>query len=263
MRVLIVVHGYPPTHIGGAELRAARTARGLADLGHDIAVLCIESVSSAKDDYDYNDRDEQGVLVRRISFRFGTGEVGFRQSYVNPQTGAALGQLIESWHPDVIHLFSGYLMGVCVVQTAQAYGLPIVVSLTDYWWLCHRINLVRTNGSRCDGPTPLACARCYHEMYRRFRLPSHVARPLADGLWSVVPHIQSLGQALGLHQQDERLQLTLAMLRRADRLISPSHALAEVYIEHGVDPAQIAIWRQGVNLTVCPLRKPSAPLSEP
>jgi glycosyltransferase involved in cell wall biosynthesis len=260
MRVLIVVHGHPPTHIGGAELRAARTARGLAVAGHASSVLCVESVAVPDRRYVYDDCHEQGVLVRRISFRFEDGMNGFRQSYANPQIGAALAQFIEEWHPDIIHLFSGYLMSGSVIQTARGYDLPIVVSLTDYWWLCHRINLVRTDGSRCDGPAPLDCTRCYQEMYRRFRLPAKASRPLADWFWSLVPYLPLLGQSLGLLEQAERLRTTLGTLHLADRLISPSQALAQAYVEHGIDPAQITVWRQGVSLRACPLRKPASTL---
>lgn len=260
MRILIVVHGYPPTYTGGAELRAERTARGLAALGHKLAVVCIESIATPYSQFVYQDQMQSGVYVRRLSFRFQPGMEGFRQSYANPQIGEAVAQMIDSFRPDVIHFFSGYLMGVSVIHTAVALGVPIVVSLTDYWWLCHRVNFVRINGTRCEGPTPVDCARCYCEIYRRFRLPTQVARPLANGLWELVRRVPSLSESLGLAQQVERLKTTLHALGKADKLIAPSQYLANTYISHGIAPALIGVWRQGVNLTVCPLRKPSPTL---
>ena len=41
--------------------------------------------------------------------------------------------------------------GAVVVETAAARKIPLVVSLTDFWWLCHRVNLVKPNGVRCGG----------------------------------------------------------------------------------------------------------------
>lgn len=260
MRVLIVVHGYPPTYTGGAELRAERTARGLVAIGHELAVLCIESISSPQAQAVHHERMQHGVRVRRLALRFSPGMDGFRQSYANSQTGEALVRMIEEWRPDLIHFFSGYLMGVSVIHTAVEHGVPIVVSLTDYWWLCHRVNLVRVSGARCGGPTPAECARCYSEMYRRFRLPTQMVRPLANGFWQLAQHLPSLGSALGIEQQIDRQRATIRALRLADRLIAPSQYLADTYIDYGVDPERVSIWRQGVNLTLCPLRKASATL---
>jgi glycosyltransferase involved in cell wall biosynthesis len=49
----------------------------------------------------------------------------------------------------------------------------------------------------------------------------------------------------------------LATLNRADTLIAPSHFLAQLYIRYGINPDLIKVWRQGVNLSFCPLRESS------
>lgn len=259
MRILIVVHGYPPTFMGGAELRAERTARDLAARKHDVAVLCIESLSALATRLVSSYRPQDGVMLHRLHVR-PTVLDGGEQDYDRLAVREALDQLIRDWHPEVIHLFSGYLMGVGVIDLAVAHGVPIVVSLTDYWWLCHRINLVRTNGSRCEGPTPVDCARCHNEMYRRFRLPANAARLLVDGFWFLADQIPALGEQLGLSDHAERLQVMVRTLNRANALIAPSRFLGSMYVRYGVDPARMHIWRQGVNLSLCPLRKPSSGL---
>ncbi len=264
MRILIVVHGYPPTHTGGAELRAERTARGLAARGHDVAVLCIESiaaeVSGDNGHPSHEDRIQDGVWVRRISFRFQSGPDGFRQSYGNPYMGSALRRLLDERPVDLIHLFSGYLASAVVIETAVERRVPTVVSLTDFWWLCHRVTLVRANGTRCGGPSPAECARCHLEAMRRYRLPAQLARPLADGVWRLVQQSPRLRSALGVEEQEQRLAATMGALQKVDRLIAPAQHLADTYIAHGVNPAQIRVLRQGVDLTACPLRVPSETL---
>ena len=260
MRILILVHGYPPTFMGGAELRAERTARALATQHHKVAVLCIESLTAPATRLDCADGPQEGVAVYRLHVQPGAAPSAGQQTHARHAIKAALGQLIREWRPEVIHLFSGYLMGNGVIDVAVAHQIPVVVSLTDYWWLCHRINLVRTDGTRCDGPVAVDCARCASELYRRFRLPALVARPLADGLWLLAGQLPALGQRLGVHDQAERLRVMLAALAQADALIAPSRFLAERYMHYGIDPARINIWRQGVNLSLCPLRTRSATL---
>lgn len=258
MRILIVVHGYPPTHMGGAELRAARTAGGLAARHHDVAVLCIESLVAPETQLADGELQD-GVLVYKLQLQRGTdiGE-GYQRSG-SPVIQEALRKLICEWHPDLIHFFSGYLMGTRVIDTAVAYDVPLVVSLTDYWWLCHRINLLRTNGARCDGPTALACARCRSEIYRRFRMPSNnsVGRPFVDALWYAAERIPALATTLGVDEQASRQQIMIEALNKASGFIAPSRFLAELYMRYGVNPDRMHIWRQGVNVNICPIRKPS------
>jgi glycosyltransferase involved in cell wall biosynthesis len=43
-------------------------------------------------------------------------------------------------------------------------------------------------------------------------------------------------------------------------LIAPSQYLADIYVRHGLDPALIRVWRQGVALNSCRLRQPATEL---
>lgn len=260
MRLLIVVHGYPPTHNGGAERRAERTARGMTARNHEVRVVCVEAVSESYAGLLWEDDMQDGVLVRRLCFNPNAGPDPFRQSYDNPQTAAAVEDVIRQWQPDVLHLFSGYLMSASVVRVARDYGVPVVISLTDYWWLCHRINLIRSNGARCTGPTPMNCTRCRAETFRRYRLPTGIWPQGADMFWQAASTFPILGERLGMHEQIERFKTLIHLLRRADALIAPSQYLADFYIRYGIDPDRIHVWRQGVEMDHCLLRTPGAGL---
>lgn len=257
MRILIAVHGYPPTHNGGAERRAERTARGLAARGHDVVVVCIETLIAATPGIRWEDAREDQVLVRRLFCNFDDAPDTFNWSYDNPQIGLVIAGLLGAWRPDIVHLFSGYLMSASTVRAAVAEDVPVVVSLTDYWWLCHRINLLRPDGSRCDGPTAAGCARCLAESQRRFRLPAQAWPQGAAAIWAAVEQVPAFGEALGLPQQAERRALLADTLNQCAALIAPSRYLAETYVRHGTNPRLVRVQRQGVELDRCHLRRPA------
>jgi glycosyltransferase involved in cell wall biosynthesis len=257
MRILIVAHGYPPAFTGGAELRAERTARGLVAAGHDVAVLSAESFPGAESGPAILEHSQDGVLVHHMQLRYDAEGDLHRQEYHHPDVATELEAMIERWRPDVIHLFSGYLTGLAVIHTAKTASVPVVVSLTDYWWLCHRIIMVRTNGLRCEGPTPGGCARCHWEVYRRFRIPSQVARPLLDRFWDAAEKSAPLAGTLGMDKQAERRRALTEALSMADALIAPSNVLANVYVNHGIRPDHVHVLRQGVDLDACPVRVPA------
>src|SRR5438552_2192275 len=112
MRVMIVVHGYPPTHTGGAELRAQRTAAGLVKRGYEVAVVCVESAAAPQSAPFYEDAEQDGVQIRRLRFNLNTSPDPLVWSYDNPRITSAISDFARCWHPSVLHLFSGYLTGV-------------------------------------------------------------------------------------------------------------------------------------------------------
>lgn len=257
MRILIAVHGYPPAYNGGAERRAERTARGLAARGHDVCVVAVESIEARPAEAAAYDSMQDGVLVRRLYLSRADRSDQFHWSYDNPQTAAAIRRAIREWQPDVFHLFSGYLMSASVVQAAAAARVPVVVSLTDYWWLCHRTNLLDTRGQRCEGPSLEGCARCQGEMSRRYRLLNRASPAAAEALWRRSASLRRFGDPLGVAEQEQRARLLSQTLRSADALIAPSRYLAEFYTRHGIDRSKIRVWRQGVELDSSPPRRAS------
>lgn len=257
MRVLIAVHGYPPTHNGGAERRAERTARRLASFGHDVRVLCVEAISREAGQSHSEEHLQDGLPVRRLILAEADRPVTPRSGYLDPVTGGAVAAIIDEWQPDIFHLFSGYLMSASVVQAAAQRRVPIVISLTDYWWLCHRINLIQTNGARCDGPSAGGCARCEAEMQRRWRLPARLWPAGAHQLFQAGEAIPALGHLLALPQQRERARVLQATLQQVAAFIAPSRYLADQYRRYGVAPERLHIWRQGVELDACRMTRPA------
>jgi glycosyltransferase involved in cell wall biosynthesis len=260
MRILILVHGYPPTFADGAELRAERTVRALIERGHDILVMSIESVDAADGHPSHLDSWQDGARVRRLYLSAQAGRRPPVWEHDNAETAAAMAQLIDECRPDIVHLFSGYLMTGSVVRQARDMGISTIVSLTDYWWLCHRITLLRTDGTRCDGPTPVGCARCQSESFRRFRLPARVWPQTLDHFWRLSSQNNRLSTILNLPYHATRLSNSIETLNMVDALIAPSHHLANSYIHYGVDPEKLRVWRQGVDINYCVVRRPAQPI---
>ncbi len=257
MRILLAVHGYPPTHNGGAERRAERTARALAALGHQVRVFCVEAIVKVPPQPSWEERDQDNVRVRRLVLHAFDNTTQFRQSYDNSQTADAMKRLLAEWRPDVVHLFSGYLLTASVLRVAVEAGVPVVVSLTDYWWICQRINLIRSDGARCDGPTPVGCARCHAEETRRFRLPAQKFPRVADRFWRAVARVPMLANQVGVPAQITRAETLMRCLGLVQAIISPSQFLANQYIVRGAPSERMRVWRQGVQLDRCELRKSS------
>lgn len=141
------------------------------------------------------------------------------------------------------------------LQVAQDMGLTTVVTLTDFWFLCKQISMVRSDGTLSTLPIdPIRCARCIGEEQRRFRWLGRVMPNVIDAYWRRQDH--------AVHTVKARSAYLLETLRRVDAIISPSQFLRQTFIAAGVAPEQILFMRQGhdsfkTQTSPLPIHKPA------
>jgi glycosyltransferase involved in cell wall biosynthesis len=247
MKILYAIHHLPPRYTGGAEHRALRTARWFQAHGHSAALICVEAIDEAQPAY--ADSFDGDLKIRRLAFDHRTFADGGRWAYDNAFIEQQVGAFLTEQRPDVFHLFSGYLMTAGAIRAAHAAGVPIIISLTDYWFLCPRITLLKSDGALCPAPPadPLGCVRCQAEEQRRFRLPARLAPQAAALAWRwlgpALPPTRA--QAHRIHQRRETLG---EAMDSADMLICPSRFLRDRFIDSGVAPGKFRLMRQGLIL---------------
>ncbi|NMC78683.1 MAG: glycosyltransferase family 4 protein, partial [Chloroflexi bacterium] len=239
MNLLFAVHHFPPNYTGGAEWRTYRTAAALQARGHQVRVLCIERTDAGSPQkLAWQDDTFEGIAVRRLFFNLSAAPDPFLWSYDNRWIGDHLHAYLAEIQPDVMHLFSGYLMSGRALLTAKEQGVPVVVTLTDFWFLCPRINLLRSNGQISTLPiNPVSCARCLGEEKRRYRIPGQMFPGLMNVYWKT--------QKAEIAKIERRLTFLRDALNQADAIISPSQFLKAVYTQWGIDAGRILFSRQG------------------
>jgi len=246
MKIVLVVHHFPPHHTGGSEWEAYRIATTLQSRGHDVRVVCVENIDTGPvKGVDWEDDTFDDVRVHRLSFDRAAVPDPFRWEYDNPWIGEHMQQFLTENRPDVFHLISGYLISASALNVARQLHIPTVVSLMDYWFLCKRITMLRKDGLVSTLPIdPLTCARCLGEEKRRFRWLSRVA-PAAESLFWRWQKVDA-----------RNLQIRQTFLRnsldQADAIISRSEFLRSIFIETGVSPDRIIFSRQGLDLLDLP-----------
>ena len=160
MRVLIVVHGYPPAARGGSEVYAEAHARTLRDsFGDDVLVLTRDN-DPARPECEVRETQHRGVRVVRINHTFRTVR-SFEESYTQPRIAALAAELIDTFAPDVAHIHHLTCLSTQIPAHLHSRGVPCVMTLHDYWLLCHRGQLLDRDCRVCV--TPGACGRCVDE----------------------------------------------------------------------------------------------------
>jgi len=240
VKVLIAIHGFPPTYYAGSERAAERIAQWLVAHEHHVEVFTCEKLDEPNLHVDTS--TENGIIIHRLNYDLKAGDY-FQNLYDDPRIGEAFQQVLAQNTFDVVHVVSGYLLGGQVIHRAKAAGIPVVLTLTEFWFMCFRLNLLKVNNEMCVGPeTDEKCMRCILEDQRRFRLPAQKAPTVMDAFWDIAKHAPfAHKQTSGVTRRRETLMEAVAA---ADVVICPSYFLMNKFKEYGyrMDKAEYLLY---------------------
>ena len=157
MRILFVIHQFFPEFSSGTERVALNIARMAQRAGHHVHVLA-GTVDPARTGGTPADQPLGGCV--RLSYE-GIPVTLIPRKLLPPTADIGLdadeamaGQLaawMNAQRFDVAHVLHTMRMATAVLA-AQRCGLPYLLTLTDFFVPCARINLVTTKGEACHGP---------------------------------------------------------------------------------------------------------------
>jgi glycosyltransferase involved in cell wall biosynthesis len=157
MRILFVLHQFFPEFAGGTERVALNMARMAQHAGHHVQVLA-STVNVEKSGGSSSDKAPQGCLelvyqglpVTLIPTNLlpATSDISMDAS---DEVVAGLADWIASKCFDVAHVLHAMRMGSALLAL-QRCDVPFVLSLTDFFLPCARINLITMRNKPCNGP---------------------------------------------------------------------------------------------------------------
>lgn len=165
MRIAFVVHEFPPTRIlGGTGRHAADVARSLQRLGHEVQVFAFQHFSPQFGEYDDT---YEGIPVRRVV----PTVPSLSETIQRDDIEYAFERWLAENPVDLVHFHHTIILGMGLPLVAKRQGLPVLMSLHDYWLTCHRAHLTYpTPDDRLNICTPPvrreACAKCMSDLYQ-------------------------------------------------------------------------------------------------
>ncbi len=226
MRILQVVHRFPPEKVGGTEIYTQGLARQLRKRGHEVIVLYrgsgarspmaapkVEEIERYKVEAQA-DRDTPLLL--------------FLSSFRNPPAERTFAQVLDRERPEVIHF--QHLMGLSprFISMAESRRIATVLTLHDYWFCCPNAQLILPNGRRCSHD--LWGFRCVHCFANRVQIPPiMLVAPL------LVPLLACRAHALRRR------------LREVDAIIAPTSWTRDIFNTRGYSVDKIKVIGHGIS----------------
>ena len=249
MRILQVVHRFPPLSKGGTEVQAYEIAKKLKTK-YLVFVLYPLYDSNGKG-YTLRKTGYEGLPVIQLIKKWPSSLESINYlvdvwlTYRDKRIKKVFESLLDQLKPDIIHFQHLFNLSVELVRSAKKKGIPTVVTLHDYWFLCHRIHLLKNDGSICRGPEKgeAPCFRCYFDVL--WESLKGRWRPFRHGLLKV-PLEKGLEWCF-LSLFRHRIQSTLDALKLIDVIVSPSRFLKEKFEDYGVEENRILHVTHGIN----------------
>ncbi|NOT56668.1 MAG: glycosyltransferase [Deltaproteobacteria bacterium] len=150
MRILQVVHGFPPQEWAGTELLTYYLSRALRDRGHEVTIF---TRTGRGDGVEGSLQEEEfgGLPVFRVVNTY-KWLSRFQLLYDNPFFNTTFLRLLERVRPDVVHVQLLSHLSVSLLRLSAALGYPTVLNLHDFYFPCHRIHLIDAQERLCPGP---------------------------------------------------------------------------------------------------------------
>ena len=154
MRILFIIHQFMPEFAAGTESVTLNLARRAQAAGHYVEVLT-RSIREARlwdgvDAAGLRYAMIQGVRVNAIAEKADhLAQFGFG---CEPAVAQAMRAFLDGRRAyDVVHITHGLRM-IEAAEVVRERGLPYVITLTDFFLDCYRVNLMRCSGELCEGP---------------------------------------------------------------------------------------------------------------
>ena len=133
MRILQVVHGFPPDQMAGAEVYTWSLGREMARRGHDVHVLAPVQRGGTPQGT-LIEENVDGMAVLRLDRELRPRRL--EETYSDPWVDELFAGLLRRLKPEVVHVQHTIGLSVGVLAVARAAGVPVVMTLHDFWFHC-------------------------------------------------------------------------------------------------------------------------------
>ncbi len=265
MRILQVIHQFPPFSSQGSEVYCLQLSKCLLATGDDVAVFHISNTARRRPK-----RLEEGTHEGiRVFHCIETAEYGRLADWDNPFLRDTFAHVLRAFKPDVVHFHNFISLADDLVGMAQSSSQAVVYHLHDYGLICPKAILLRDDNSLCEKNSPDFFEGCCPTLIR----VSHGRRPM---IRSKLPPLarwrqfaanqprslqrRCLTAAVGIAENifgapettfvSEKKSFFFTATRRiftkVDRFIAPSAFLKERFVSCGLPAEQILHIANGI-----------------
>jgi glycosyltransferase involved in cell wall biosynthesis len=259
MRILLTVHQFVPDYAAGTEVLTLHTAQELQARGHEVTVFTAYPSAQEIDDEDrFDEYEVEGIPVAR--FRHNPVPMGGQTNtqeaeYNNLFVGKYLRRnLLQKVRPDVVHFFHLARISASAVDACRAFGIRMVLTPTDFWFVCPTSQLRLPDNSMCPGPDRNS-VNCLRHLVALNQSEGTRSKIEAMPDWALGLAIQAINRGLvqrwfaePVRALSHRVDFLRERMNALDRVLVPTRLMETTLKENGLRAEKVVFSPYGIKL---------------
>lgn len=224
MKILKVIHGYPPRYSAGSEVYSQLLCHALAEQGHEVTVFTRQENAYKKEYSVEGEVDLSCPDVKVYLINMAHSKDGYRHAAVDE----AFGRVLEGCKPDIVHVGHLNHLSTSLVEEVHKRDIPLVFTLHDFWLMCPRGQFLQGINSKTDDLYPVCDSqeheKCAKACYWRY--------------FGAQEEQEDMQYWTGWVKK--RMEHVRKMASYVDLFIAPSHYLRERFVnEFGIEEERV------------------------
>lgn len=213
MRVLKVIHGFPPDYMAGSEVYSYHLVKEL--INQDIETFVFTRVENEFDDnYKIYNEKFENINIQRINKP--KRDYLYEDKFYDVKIDAIFKKYLKSVKPDIVHFGHLSHLSTNLIKIVKEFNIPVVYTIHDFWLYCVKGQMINQDGKICQTPSIENCTKCSNYV-------------------------------VDTQQVKESTNHMKELIDLVDIFISPSNTLRDFFINQGVNSKKIKYLKYGFN----------------
>jgi glycosyltransferase involved in cell wall biosynthesis len=228
LRVLFVLHNFPPYLYAGTEIYTQALGRALRSKGHEVGVFYPVQKPYLKT-YDISKGYwENGIELFEVNLANRSKDFGLNLR--DESFDAVFRDCLIDFCPDIIHFQHILSLPLSSFFTAKSFGVPTLLSLHDFALICQKVHLLGPGEVVCEGPESIdKCLFCFLDA---------IYGPQAFN----VSDVERTNMKMYLEQHKA---IVKEILNSAEKILAPSKFLISIFERFGFSD-RLTYWPLGL-----------------
>lgn len=255
MKILQVVHSLPFLNQAGTEIYSYDLSLGLSKR-HKVYIFS-RTCDIKQKEYQITEKNIGPIKIYLINNTFKYCN-SFEMYYRNNTIDKKFGELLDEIMPDVVHVQHLIFLSTTIITEIKKRGIPIVLTLHDYWLICPQWHYLKKDFTICDNRDISLCVGCLSDQFGIQKLPKRIYlifRNIMSNFFMSIFKNAYLNLARIYMDSQEMLKKIEArrnhikeLCSKVDLFIAPSQFLKNTFVGFGIPEYKIKIAPSGINI---------------
>ncbi len=213
MRILKVIHGFPPDYMAGSEVYSYHLVKELINQGHQISVFT-RVENEFDDNYKIYNEKYENINIQRVNKP--KKDYLYEDKFYDKNIDEIFKKYLLEIQPEIVHIGHLSHLSISIIKIIKTYNIPIIYTIHDFWLYCVRGQMLNKSGDICLKPSIKNCLNCSNYLTDTAK----VEKSFLD------------------------MKEVISLI---DIFISPSRTLERFFLEQGIDDKKIKYLKYGFN----------------